>query len=624
MGKSKKKGASKAANSGDSSIAFDKNQEIISRGSISKIHTWDDIDHDSEDEYFEEKDKIYLDDDEAPEENIINDTEVFGLEDEDYDSEDSISDRYDDDENDSVVDQSVYSEEDSDVGAWGAKKKDYYDKDEILASSDEEEAELDEEEEALKLQKKFLSQLSANDFLADLNVAKSKQVKEINRDDFLSKNVFSLGDLESANMISVGQDAGSVSRENKLKIILKSNPELPGLIDDLKASHSDATELSDLISKVKGVLTKNERRRSNELVFAEALYQLDLVYISNISFYLMVLSSPVSERSSIGDLGKIFGVLNKINSLFDNFSKYKKKVIDSLEVIAQKVKKNIKPVSLKKIEKEVKPKVILETSISVKPKKKLAIFTKPLQDELDVNDYSELSKLNNKSSKNKIDLGSDFGESANIDEIDFLDKSLSNKKKSSLRHFASKATKTKTKKGDKRQLMDGDYDIPYKSKKPKVTTDLSTSTFGEDLDSNQAEVPLDKNIEQDDYDVGNDYYKQVKEQSKSRKVKKKPAPKVSNKELAWKSVLESNLEAEAYAEDTSEKRPINYQILKNKGLTPKRNKINRNPRVKKKVKYAAAKKKLSSTRQIYKTPSGPYGGEATGIKTNLSKSVRLG
>jgi U3 small nucleolar RNA-associated protein 3 len=97
--------------------------------------------------------------------------------------------------------------------------------------------------------------------------------------------------------------------------------------------------------------------------------------------------------------------------------------------------------------------------------------------------------------------------------------------------------------------------------------------------------------------------------------------------------------AEAYAEvsrkggriDVQEKigpdgkRAITYQIEKNKGLTPKRNKDVRNPRVKKRKKFEQKKKRLGSIRQIYKGGEGPggYGGELTGIKKNLVKSVKL-
>jgi hypothetical protein len=74
-----------------------------------------------------------------------------------------------------------------------------------------------------------------------------------------------------------------------------------------------------------------------------------------------------------------------------------------------------------------------------------------------------------------------------------------------------------------------------------------------------------------------------------------------------------------------EKRAIGYTIEKNKGLAPRRKKEVRNPRVKKRMKFEEKKKKLGSVRQVYKggEERGGYGGEKTGIKSGLVKSIKL-
>lgn len=81
-------------------------------------------------------------------------------------------------------------------------------------------------------------------------------------------------------------------------------------------------------------------------------------------------------------------------------------------------------------------------------------------------------------------------------------------------------------------------------------------------------------------------------------------------------------------EDVEEKgelaqRNVNYQIMKNKGLTRNRKKIDRNSRVKLRVKYDKALKKRKGKVQDYKGSRDNYSGEHTGLRANLIKSTSL-
>ena len=77
-------------------------------------------------------------------------------------------------------------------------------------------------------------------------------------------------------------------------------------------------------------------------------------------------------------------------------------------------------------------------------------------------------------------------------------------------------------------------------------------------------------------------------------------------------------------------RAANRTILNNRGLTPKRQKLNRNPRVKKRVRYETAKSKVASQRPVFNAAkahagrSGGYEGEASGINRRTVKSRKLG
>lgn len=73
------------------------------------------------------------------------------------------------------------------------------------------------------------------------------------------------------------------------------------------------------------------------------------------------------------------------------------------------------------------------------------------------------------------------------------------------------------------------------------------------------------------------------------------------------------------------KRGISFAIEKNRGLTPKRKNEVTNPRVKKRKKFEDKSKKLRSMKPFWKGGEGRggYGGEVTGIKKGLVKSVKF-
>lgn len=72
-------------------------------------------------------------------------------------------------------------------------------------------------------------------------------------------------------------------------------------------------------------------------------------------------------------------------------------------------------------------------------------------------------------------------------------------------------------------------------------------------------------------------------------------------------------------------RPIGRMIMKNRGLVAHKNKLNRNPRVKKREQYRKALIRRKGTVREVRTDEGhKYGGEETGIKSRISRSRKLG
>lgn len=118
----------------------------------------------------------------------------------------------------------------------------------------------------------------------------------------------------------------------------------------------------------------------------------------------------------------------------------------------------------------------------------------------------------------------------------------------------------------------------------------------------------------DDEEDPLEYYNRIKRETKQRKETKQR--RVTFKEDTKEGEVQEG-------EDGRGKRPITYQISKNKGLTPKRKKEQRNPRVKHRNKYVKALSKHRHAVRPVEKEMSRYGGELSGIKSRLSRSVRI-
>eukprot|EP00752_Nemacystus_decipiens_P007260 g6499.t1 len=118
----------------------------------------------------------------------------------------------------------------------------------------------------------------------------------------------------------------------------------------------------------------------------------------------------------------------------------------------------------------------------------------------------------------------------------------------------------------------------------------------------------------------NGFYAAVAEEKERKKRAKKdkyhPEPRIAG-------ALEAELEAERAARGET-KRGASYTIIKNRGLTPHKNKLNRNPRSKKREAFRKATiRRKGQVRDIRTGEADTYGGESTGIKSNVTRSRKL-
>ncbi|XP_034255568.1 something about silencing protein 10 [Thrips palmi] len=82
-------------------------------------------------------------------------------------------------------------------------------------------------------------------------------------------------------------------------------------------------------------------------------------------------------------------------------------------------------------------------------------------------------------------------------------------------------------------------------------------------------------------------------------------------------------ELDVSQEDADGKRAITWQMASNKGLIHRRKKIDRNPRLKNRMKYRKAQIRIKGQIRQPRTEVQRYGGEMTGIKKTVSKSIKL-
>lgn len=129
------------------------------------------------------------------------------------------------------------------------------------------------------------------------------------------------------------------------------------------------------------------------------------------------------------------------------------------------------------------------------------------------------------------------------------------------------------------------------------------------------------------------YLLSLEKETDEKKQKKPKKQKVSNIQAKLKGIaaLEDQMAVEPEAEngeedssnETLEKRAINYTIAKNKGLTPYRKKEQRNPRVKHRMKFKKATVRRKGQVRKPRTETRRYDGEHTGIKMDVTKSIKF-
>ena len=139
----------------------------------------------------------------------------------------------------------------------------------------------------------------------------------------------------------------------------------------------------------------------------------------------------------------------------------------------------------------------------------------------------------------------------------------------------------------------------------------------------QEAVPIVRKDSAVDEDLTLDEVRAVELSGALRKKKKSAEMSSDEEEEEEAEDVEQGEDKEGEGGDEGERRLITRQIEKNKGLTPKRSKLQRNPRVKHRVKFQKAKVRRKGQVREVRTEVKKYAGELSGINARVKKGIKL-
>ena len=541
-----------------------------------------DSDLDEVDAFNSNREKIFLDGaGEYGQENEVldfSDEEVMEINENEDGDDDEQNDVSDDD--DALLDDEGAPEDEENAHGWGARQK-YY-------GGEDDDANDEMAEEARRQQKKHLEELAMDDYVDDDMMEDWKKVATTE---------------EEQQKVSINANVGgsldSLTPEEQRKLLLQSYPEFVPLLQEMV--------------KLQPTLVTVERLQSRSGVAKATALR---AYLGCLSSYFALFTEKLrlNEVFSMKDepiMENILGcreIWRQANELAENDEDEKEfstEISPNSPQISQ-----ISPNSPQSSPDS--PQVSPDSSLGSDSESDFVDAHEHLPLRIDINSRRNLAP-------SQSAANDDFTEIT--DAVDMEDKQ---RRKRTLRFYTSKIDQAAAKANHER--FTGDIDVPYKERlyerqqrllEEARKRGLEKKDLGEELDeqefgSGDEATAREVNAKDDEF------YENVAQEKKTKRAARKMAHEEAV--AAAKAGKLQELQ-ESMGEDG--KRAINYQILKNRGLTPHKKKDNRNTRVKKRKKYEQAKKKLKSVRQVYEGSLGPYEGEKTGIKKGLSRSVKL-
>jgi U3 small nucleolar RNA-associated protein 3 len=593
---------------------------------------------DSEDEFLEGREKVLLD--EGPtrkrvrqareEEELLDasDEEVLAVPDSDeYDSEGEEMGEVEmaadeEDEDLEITGKKRRREEDEDEEGWGTSRKDLYGDDEL----ETEEAALAHEAEGRRIQQKQLEEMNDEDFgFGDQEWG----AVDAKADEHLAMEGTEDHFLERLPEATIADDA---TPEERTKVLRERYPEFEPL-------KREFIQLQETYNELKDAATEEP----NPIIIIK--YQALASYLGILSMYFAILTSTATENGQafakapiqLRDHEVMQGLIQArttwtaAQDLEEPESLSEEESSDSEEMVqVMEIPKTSRLLQKKK--KKAQPPSAAEIALIASEARRAARLAAVEADFADLDNLPARSSLKKSSQKQVVtaanDDDSDLGDETELNAYEAAAKAA---KRKSLRFYTSEIAQKANKRSARGREVGGDTDIPVRerwrdrqmrmqaeaARRKEVVAELRHG------DGATTEKPRRKQAKEFNEDGDDDEYQNLL--LRAQKVKANKKASATEHYTTHSAAVDAGYLAADGAIGADGKRKITYQIEKNKGLAPHRKKDVRNPRVKKRNKYEEKKKKLNSTKAVYKggPGKGGYQGELTGIKTGLVKSVKL-
>ena len=511
---------------------------------------------------------------------------------------------------------------------WGTSRKDYYNADTIETEVDA----LEEEEEALRMQQKQLQGMAEADFgfdEADWLIAGKNLDDNRNEEDLIQ---------EVLPQLEISDD---LPREERTRILTSRYPEFEALSTEYVALEKQYAGLSHKMEVA--TANQSDANASSIVSGSVAKWRCLGAYLGVLSMYFVLFTSGYLDQN--GKHTTIDPIKLRRHPIMESLVRVRKQWYDvkdlslpdpdEVAVNAANGTTEKTPYvfpnghsvlhTQKKRERQRKTKAQIRAAKA----KEAAAAESAVKLQQTRENLAQIAAApilgkqslttNSKSTKSADDI-SDFGELPNTDTHQ------QDRRKKSLAFYTSQIASKSQKRNLASKGAGGDNDIPHRERFRDRIARLNAQAqtrgqdgkdrLGDGSDDEDARVSAEVRNQVD----SQDYYQTIAS-STQRKKEQKAARTAALAEAKMQGA--QIREVEQVGADG--KRAITYAIEKNKGLTPKRKKEARNPRVKKRLKYEEKMKKLGSVRQLYKGGEGRggYAGELTGIKSSIVRSRKL-